>query len=173
MISVRRLLRSARLPGLSLLAILTLGASPVAPQINPVQPAPMQQGPVTGELPLSDPPPVRSRDRGPVVAAAQGGAALRVLDKISGRVADMTLVPGGSARVGGLTVVLQECRYPVDDPASNAYAFLTISEDGRAEPLFRGWMIANSPALNALDHPRYDIWLRHCRMTDAGEGGQP
>ena len=30
------------------------------------------------------------------------------------------------------------------------------------ETLFEGWMIASSPALMALDHPRYDVWALRC-----------
>ena len=36
----------------------------------------------------------------------------------------------------------------------------TSQQDG--ERLFDGWMIASSPALNALDHPRYDVWVIGC-----------
>ena len=32
------------------------------------------------------------------------------------------------------------------------------------EPLFSGWMFASSPALNALEHPVYDVWVIDCRM---------
>lgn len=145
-------------------------AVPSGAQINPPQTEPMQQEPATGTLPLSPPPPVQRRDRGPVVTAAPEGAELRSLDKMSGKVTDVVLAPGGSTRLGSLTISLQECRYPVDDPASNAYAYLIIRDDTAPEPLFRGWMIADSPALNALDHPRYDVWVRHCAMTEAGEG---
>ena len=32
-------------------------------------------------------------------------------------------------------------------------------------PLFSGWMFASSPALNALEHPVYDVWVIDCKMT--------
>jgi hypothetical protein len=28
--------------------------------------------------------------------------------------------------------------------------------------VFSGWMIADSPALSALDHARYDVWILRC-----------
>ena len=31
-------------------------------------------------------------------------------------------------------------------------------------PLFSGWMFASSPALNALEHPVYDVWVIDCKM---------
>ncbi|MCW8843320.1 MAG: DUF2155 domain-containing protein, partial [Rhodobacteraceae bacterium] len=37
-------------------------------------------------------------------------------------------------------------------------------------PLFQGWMIASSPALSALDHPRYDVWVLRCKTPVAESG---
>ena len=91
----------------------------------------------------------------------QGSAALlRGLDKIDGRVADIVAPVGRTVEFGRLAITLSECRYPSNNPAGNAYAWLVIEQDG--ERLFNGWMIASSPALNALDHPRYDVWVIGC-----------
>ncbi|MCZ4352992.1 DUF2155 domain-containing protein [Roseovarius aestuarii] len=91
------------------------------------------------------------------------GAILRGLDKVSGEVTDMSLTPGARAAMGRITVELGQCRYPSGDPARDAFAFVTIWEEGRDAPEFSGWMIASSPALNALDHPRYDVWVLRCQ----------
>ena len=93
------------------------------------------------------------------------GMVLRALDKLNATTSDMRLSAGEGAVVGRLEVVLEECRYPTDDPASNAYAFLVIREPGVAAPAFRGWMVAASPALNPLDHPRYDVWVLRCTTS--------
>lgn len=97
-------------------------------------------------------------------AAAQvspgAGAVLRGLDKIDGRVADFDIGLGETVEFGRLQITLGECRYPANNPAGNAYAWLVIEQDG--EQVFDGWMIASSPALNALDHPRYDVWVIGC-----------
>ena len=97
-------------------------------------------------------------------AAAQvspgSGAVLRGLDKIDGQVADLTVRVGERIEFGGLQITLGECRYPSRNPAGNAYAWLVIEQG--AETLFHGWMVASSPALNALDHPRYDVWVISC-----------
>lgn len=160
--------RRMRLGG-AMAALLICGGMPALAQIGSPIDEPMRQNPATGLLPLAPPPPESRRDPGPVVTEAPDGAVLRTLDKMSGAVADVTLKPGGSFRLGSLDVTLRECRYPVEDPASNAYAYLTIREDRVTAPVFEGWMIANSPALNALDHARYDVWVRHCAITEAGE----
>ena len=31
--------------------------------------------------------------------------------------------------------------------------------------IFTGWMFADSPALNAIDHAVYDIWLLDCKQS--------
>ncbi len=94
--------------------------------------------------------------------ASSGGALLRGLDKVSGEVTDLNLSVGETVQLGRLAVTLEDCRYPVDDPAGDAYALLLIEAEGMTGPAFEGWMIASSPALSALDHPRYDVWVMRC-----------
>ncbi|PIE13116.1 MAG: hypothetical protein CSA70_07615 [Rhodobacterales bacterium] len=90
------------------------------------------------------------------------GAVLRGLDKIGGRVRDIELHSGGSTMLGRIRITLGECRYPSGNPSGDAYAYVAIQEEGRESPHFIGWMIASSPALSALDHPRYDVWVLRC-----------
>ncbi len=97
------------------------------------------------------------------IVAAGTGALLKGLDKLAGTVVDLDLASGQSARLGWLEVTLGECRYPVDNPSGDAYAWVEIQEDGANAPAFRGWMIASSPGLNALDHPHFDVWVVGCK----------
>lgn len=90
------------------------------------------------------------------------GAIVRGLDKVSGQVLDLELYSGGGRAVMGLEVDLADCRYPMENPTGDAYAYLTIRAAEGAGTLFEGWMIATAPALNALDHSRYDIWVIRC-----------
>ena len=92
------------------------------------------------------------------------GAVLRVLDKLTGEARDVDLNNGDAAQMGRLQLELAECRYPVGDPAGNAYAFVMVRDiDG--VPIFSGWMVAASPALSALDHARYDVWVIRCKTS--------
>ena len=97
-----------------------------------------------------------------VKAQAANGVMLRGLDKVSGDVSELDLAIGETANVGRIEVTLGECRYPEDNPTGEGYAWLTIRDPGRETVLFDGWMSASSPALNALDHPRYDVWVIRC-----------
>jgi len=98
-------------------------------------------------------------------AEAEGGS-LRFLDKLTSVTGDVTLTLGQVAQFGKLTVQLDSCRYPVDNPAADATAHLTILDGTTETPLFSGWMIASSPALSALDHPRYDVWVLSCILPE-------
>ncbi|MGA0543010.1 DUF2155 domain-containing protein [Neotabrizicola sp. VNH66] len=100
-------------------------------------------------------------------AAAQGfadaqGGVIRWLDKLTGETGDLELQRGQSATNGRLTIQLDACRYPEDNPAAEAEAHLTILDSDRSAPVFTGWMLASSPALSAMEHPRYDVWVLRC-----------
>lgn len=90
------------------------------------------------------------------------GAELRFLDKLTSETGDVELSVGQAAKFGRLVVQLDSCRYPTGNPASDAEAHLTILEETTEAELFTGWMLASSPALSALDHPRYDVWVLNC-----------
>ena len=93
------------------------------------------------------------------------GALLRGLDKVSGEVIDFGLRSGDTYLLWKLDIKLSECRYPISNPMGDAFAHLTISHDKFESYLFRGWMIASSPALNPLEHARYDVWVLRCAMV--------
>ena len=111
------------------------------------------------------------------VVVANGGV-MRVLDRLTGSVTDYDLAPGQKQVVGRLTLRLDECRYPADSPLGDAFAHVTILDSGLIDPVFHGWMVASSPALSALDHPRYDVWVLRCDVplqdstnATSGSGG--
>ncbi len=104
-------------------------------------------------------------------ATAQGvtqsgsGVSVRALDKLTGKVRDFDIADRQSETVGRIMITANECRYPQGNPAGDAYASLTIDEIGKDTPVFQGWMIASSPALNAMDHQRYDVWVLRCTTS--------
>lgn len=102
-----------------------------------------------------------ARARGPQTARG-GKALLRGLDKVTGQTQDFDLVAGQALEFGRLEVRLGECRFPAADPSSDAYAELTIQDRRANSTVFSGWMIASSPAISALDDPRYDVWVISC-----------
>ncbi|MEY1555909.1 DUF2155 domain-containing protein [Yoonia sp. R2331] len=102
---------------------------------------------------------------GPVAAqnaASASGGEIRVLDKLNGVTTDVSLQNGVPQQVGLLLIRMNDCRYPARNPSGDAYAALTVTYRNETTPAFDGWMIASSPALNAMDHPRYDVWVLRC-----------
>jgi hypothetical protein len=102
--------------------------------------------------------------------ATAPGARLRILDKLTGAVQDVTLANDQSTTIGRVTVLVNECRYPADKQTAEAEVHLTVIDASAKDPVFNGWMVASSPALSALDHPRYDVWVLRC---DVGELALP
>ncbi|MBI3446708.1 MAG: DUF2155 domain-containing protein [Magnetospirillum sp.] len=93
-------------------------------------------------------------------------AVLQGLDKVTARVVNVEAPVGAPVHFGSLEIIVRACkkRRPEDQPESAA--FLDIWELRPGQPaagLFRGWMFASSPALSAMEHPVYDLWVLDCR----------
>ncbi len=95
------------------------------------------------------------------------GVVLRSLDKVGGVSKDHILRQGEALKIGALIVIVGECRYPLANPSGDAFTYLTVTNEIGSKDFFKGWMIASSPALNALDHVRYDVWPLRCTISDA------
>lgn len=127
------------------------GASAPHPQAGPPPPAPAP-APVVPPVPAA---PERARP----------AALLRGLDKFSGRVTPLDVDIGATVTFQRLQVTVRAC----SATAEGAAAYLKIVDTAHpGDVAFAGWMFAANPALSALDHPRYDVWLIAC-MTASGD----
>ena len=102
-----------------------------------------------------------------VTAEPHSTAVLQALDKVTARISTFEAPVGDSVRFGTLHIIARACdkRPPEETPESAA--FLDISEIKPGEPtkgVYRGWMFASSPALAAMEHPVYDVWVVDCSM---------
>ena len=101
----------------------------------------------------------------PAWADPFGTAVLQGLDKVTARVTTLRVDIGDTVRFGTLEIIVRQCdKRPPEEPPESA-AFLDVWEIRPGEPaqgLFRGWMFASSPGLNALEHPVYDVWVLDC-----------
>ncbi len=94
-------------------------------------------------------------------------AKLRMLDKMTGRVETFEMPVGASETRERLDITLRACRVPPADEDEDAFAYLEIRDLRDEKPRFSGWMFASSPALSALDHARYDVWVLSCSTESA------
>ena len=92
------------------------------------------------------------------------------LDKITARIKTFKIKVGVSKTFGILDINLQKCVYskPLDEPESIAY--IKVSDNSEKYlvnkdklSIFEGWIFASSPALNAMEHPVYDVSLISCK----------
>jgi hypothetical protein len=102
-------------------------------------------------------------------------AVLQGLDKVTARISTVEAALGKPARFGTLEITLRACRkHPPEEPPESA-AFLEIRDLLPDEPpklIFSGWMFASSPALSALQHPVYDVWLVDCKNPAKPSSGK-
>lgn len=96
-------------------------------------------------------------------------AVFRGLDKITGRARDINAPVGVPVKFGTLILTVQTCHtVPPEEPPETT-AFVQIDEDqpgGKPKRMFSGWMFASTPALNALEHPTYDVWVITCKTDE-------
>ena len=96
-------------------------------------------------------------------------AILQGLDKVTARVLTIEAPVGETVSFGALEIIVRSCdkRPPEETPESTI--FVDIWEVFHGEPaqsLFRGWMFGSSPALSAMEHPVYDVWVLDCKKAE-------
>ncbi|MFN7177141.1 MAG: DUF2155 domain-containing protein, partial [Thermaurantiacus sp.] len=135
-----------------------------APAIAQTEVAPVRQGAQPAAL------------SAPAAPAADGReAVIGVLDKRLGRTEFFTLKPGERFRFGDISGVMRTCERtaPWERPLQSG-AFVQVAEtprqhrrgagDAQSRMIFSGWLFAESPSLNPMRHPVYDVWLKSCTM---------
>ncbi|MBB3978076.1 hypothetical protein GGQ64_003290 [Rhizobium azooxidifex] len=88
------------------------------------------------------------------------------LDKITGRITSFDVYVGETVQFGALQVTPRVCYNRDDTEAQKVDSFVEVDEitlDRKIRRIFTGWMFAESPGLNAVEHPVYDVWLVECK----------
>jgi len=140
------------IPAIVMAAALTL------PSLVAAQPAPPSPAPAA---PSGQPPTAQAPGARPI-------AVLQALDKVTGRVRTLEVAAGDSVEFRQLAITVRTCtRRPPEEPPE-ASVFLEVREQrpgAEARVLYSGWMFASSPAVAALEHPVYDVWITDCRTA--------
>ena len=115
--------------------------------------------------------------KAPATAAGQGGvtpmaqrvAVLGILNKRNGIVQNVTLRPGQSARWKDVIVRLRACETTApweEEKLTGAFVQVDVQKPDKSwNRVFSGWLYKESPSLNVVEHPVYDVWPRSCEMT--------
>lgn len=88
------------------------------------------------------------------------------LDKITGRIITFDVYIGETVQFGALQVTPRVCYSRAVSETPKTTTFVEVDEitlDRKIRRIFTGWMFADSPGLNAVEHPVYDVWLKSCK----------
>lgn len=103
----------------------------------------------------------------PKVEVEGKGAILQGLDKVTGRVSTLEADIGKPINFGSLEIVVRRCQRSRPDQKLERAAFLEIAHTDpgttNKRRIFSGWMFWSNPALSALEHPVYDVWVKDCK----------
>lgn len=96
-------------------------------------------------------------------------ARMQAMDKITGKVSEIDVPVNGEAIFGSFSVVVRSCHARPPEETPENFAFVDVVDNHNTDKeinIFKGWMISSSPALNAVEHPIYDVWLLKCYNSD-------
>jgi len=89
------------------------------------------------------------------------------LDKITGRITTFDVYINETVQFGALQLTPHVCYTRPDTETPKTDTFVEVDEitlDRKIRKIFSGWMFADSPGLNAVEHPVYDVWLKACKQ---------
>lgn len=103
-------------------------------------------------------------------------AVFAALDKVTARISRLEVPLGETVQFGALKVTPRTCfsRQPTEPPKTTT--FVEVDEillDGKEKRIFAGWMFAESPGLNAVEHPVFDVWLTECQKPAKAVSQRP
>ena len=112
-----------------------------------------------------------------VTPMAERVAVIALLNKRNGIVRDFTLKPGQAIRAKDALIRLRACDSTAPwetERLTGAFVQLDVRRSDRNwERVFSGWVYKESPSLNVVEHPVYDVWVRSCAMTWPGAAEAP
>ena len=116
-----------------------------------------------------EPPPVKA-----LTPMAERVATIGLLNKRNGLWRDLTMKPGQAVRIGDVVVRLKACETTAPwEPEAYTGAFvqlIVLGSDEKWRKVFSGWLYKESPSLNVVEHPIYDVWAKACTMRHPDTG---
>lgn len=106
----------------------------------------------------------------PALALSGDIAVLQGLDKTTARISTFEAPLDQPVRFGSLEIIARACdkKPPEEPPESTAFLeIVDVRPDSPAVEVFRGWMFASSPAVSAMEHPVYDVWVVDCKKASS------
>ena len=158
-------------------------AAPVAPTTGSAQPY-VPSAPVVAPTVAKPAPPTSTakpvattpdKPAEPVKRPRYSVAIIQALDKVTTETMRFEAPVGQPIRYKTLVFTVRACETTTpDEDAPDQVAYVTVDTQPKALPgrvappgrqIYKGWMYANSPGLNPLQHPVYDAWLIACKTS--------
>jgi hypothetical protein len=89
------------------------------------------------------------------------------IDKITGRITTFDVYIDETVQFGALQVTPRVCYSRPESEEPKTDSFVEVDEitlDRKIRRIFTGWMFAESPGINAVEHAVYDVWLKACKQ---------
>jgi len=136
-----------------------------------------EQGAEQGNGPRAQRASIGPGQKAGVTPMAERVAVLGILNKRNGIVRDVRLKPGQSVRWNNAIVRLRACETTApweNEKLTGAFVQLDVQQpDSSWRRFFSGWVYKESPSLNAVEHPVYDVWPKSCAMTYPSAVAEP
>ena len=103
-------------------------------------------------------------------------AIFAALDKVTAKISRLEVPLNQTATFGALKITPRVCysRAPTEPPKTTSFVEVEETQlDGKEKRIFSGWMFADSPGLNAVEHPVFDVWLTDCSQPQRTVGPRP
>lgn len=136
-------------------------------QEQPVPDQPAEDQPAEGQPPQDQPAQDQPAPAPKVQRVANPVAEFTGIDKITGRIITFDVYIDETVQFGALQVTPRVCysRPGAEEPKTDSFVEVDeITLDRKIRRIFTGWMFAESPGLNAVEHPVYDVWLKACKQ---------
>jgi hypothetical protein len=149
-------------------AVALVGLAAAAPAIQSVL-----EGSGGGDAPIVADEPVAPKPRAPTSKAAtpmaQRVATLGILNKRNGLSRDLNMKPGEAVRIGDAVIRLKACDqtepWEREQLTGGFVQLIVRGADTKWRKVFSGWLYKETPSLNVVEHPVYDVWVKACAMS--------
>ena len=136
-------------------------------ELETQQQAPQGEVPQQGQAPQD---PETPQPAVPVQRIKNPVAEFAGIDKITGRIINFDVYVDETVQFGALQVTPRVCYASPENQEPKTDSFVEVDEitlDRKIRRIFTGWMFAESPGLNAVEHAVYDVWLKACKTTSS------
>jgi hypothetical protein len=153
------------------------GASAIQNAVQPIAPDTKRAPKPTPKLvpPLAEPKaPLALAATSKATPMAERVATIGLLNKRNGLSRDFVMKPGEAVRVGDVVIRLKACEttapWEVEKLTGAFVQVIVHGSDDKWRRAFSGWLFKESPSLNVVENPIYDVWTKDCAMRHPDTG---